>query len=277
MDVVTIAGRRYAQFPRLRAAPGLVHAFSTRPADVSPRADGREEERAARRRQMAGDLGLDPQRLTCCLQVHGLRIAVWDDAPRGGGLLEGFDGVVTAVADVPLMTFSADCPLVLAYDPRRRVLGLLHASWRCTVGQLGRRLVELLVTRYGTVPADLRVGIGPAAGPCCYEVQDDVWQAAAELPRRDEVFLHRNGRLYFDLWQANRQLLLEAGVRDANIELAGMCTMCRNDLFFSYRREGAGCGHFGLMAALVEPAGGQRGNQAAGSVGRGRPAPATEG
>jgi copper oxidase (laccase) domain-containing protein len=85
-------------------------------------------------------------------------------------------------------------------------------------------------------------------------VQDDVYQAAAELPSRASLFVRREGRLCFDLWQANRVLLCAAGLAAENIETAGLCTMCHSDEWYSSRREGPGCGHFGLMAALVEPA-----------------------
>ena len=92
--------------------------------------------------------------------------------------------------------------------------------------------------------------MGPGAGPCCYEVQDDVYEAAAVLSARERCFQRRDGRLYFDLWEANRTQLVDTGVAAEQIEAAGLCTLCHNDVFYSYRREGAGCGHFALLAAL---------------------------
>mgnify|MGYP000179826803 CR=1 FL=1 len=192
---------------------------------------------------------LDPAALCCCAQVHETRIArVGATGPRGR--LEGCDAVLTDVPGVPLMTFSADCPLIVLYDPRRRVLGLVHASWRCTVARLTEQVVRALTAEYGVRPADLRVGIGPGAGPCCYEVQQDVYDAARELRARDAAFQRRDGRLYFDLGRANLAQLAAAGVPPPQVELAGLCTLCHNDLLYSFRREKAGCGHFGLMAAL---------------------------
>ena len=245
-----VQDRRYAQFERLRHEAGLAHAFSTRPANMSPRNGTDAATRAQRRRQMAADLGLDATRLASCQQVHRGALAVVDE-PRADELLPACDGVATALPGVPLMSFSADCPLVLVYDPVRRVVGLAHASWRCTVTRVTLRLVELLAERFGCRSADLLAGIGPGAGPCCYAVQRDVYDAAAGLADRDRLFQTRAGRLYFDLWEANRVQLLVAGVRAESIEPAGLCTLCRNDLFYSYRREGAGCGHFGLLAGLV--------------------------
>jgi YfiH family protein len=250
MHVTEIQGRRYAQWEHLRHAPGLVHAFSTRPLNVAPRNGEGATEREVHRRMMVTDWGLDPGRLCYCQQVHETRLAVVDEA-RVAGPLRACDGVVTAAWGRPLMTFSADCPLVLVFDPRRRVLGLVHASWRCTVARLTGRLVELMSARFRCRSADLRAGIGPGAGPCCYEVQRDVYDAAQVLPGREQCFSSRGGRLYFDLWEASRVQLRAAGIPGENIESAGVCTLCHNDVFYSYRREGPGCGHFGLLAALT--------------------------
>lgn len=251
MHFVQIQGRQYAQFGRLRHVAGIVHAFCTRPADVAPRIGAGVAQRAAARRIMAADLGLAAERLHYCQQVHDTHIAVVDGTTRDA-YLRGYDGAVTEQAGVPLMTFSADCPLVLVVDTRRRVLGMVHASWRCTVARMATRLVELMATRFGCQPADLHAGIGPGAGPCCYEVREDVYEAAASLTGRDRFFQSRDTRLYFDLWTANQAQLLEGGLGAGKIEQAGICTLCHNDVFYSFRREGKGCGHFGLMAALVE-------------------------
>jgi YfiH family protein len=250
MRFFQIQERRYAQFPRLSAEPGLRHAFSTRPQDVSVRNDGGQALRQGRREQMARDLGFDPRRLCYCMQLHETRVAVIG-GPRAGGPLEGCDALITNQRDTPLMTFSADCPLILVYDPAARVVGVAHASWRCTVARLTARLVRQMSEHFGCRAERLLAGIGPSAGPDEYEVREDVYQAAAGLPQRERLFRHRDGRMYFDLWEANRALLIASGTRAENIEVAGICTMSRTDLFYSYRREGPGCGHFGLLAGLV--------------------------
>ena len=118
MHIEPLGGRRYACFEKLRELPGLVHAFSMRGLDVGMRVDARSEERATSRRLMAADWGLDGERLCCCVQVHEGRIAVVD-GPDAPPQMEGYDGLVTNVAGRGLMTFSADCPLVLVYDPQR--------------------------------------------------------------------------------------------------------------------------------------------------------------
>ncbi len=252
MQVETLGPNRYAHFERLSYFDGLVHAVTLRPLNVAQRPGPDEDQRAAHRAQAVADLGLDPRQLRYCEQVHRTNLDIVT-AATPAGLLTGCDGAVTNIVGVPLMSFSADCPLVLLYDPLRRVVAVVHASWRCTVARICQRMVSLMAAEFGCTPPDLRAGIGPGAGPCCYEVQNDVYQAAAaaKLERLDTLFAHRDGRMFFDLWAANRRQLLDAFIPEGQIETAGVCTMCRTDLFYSYRREGPGCGHFGLIAALL--------------------------
>jgi YfiH family protein len=247
MHFVEHSARRYAQFDQLRSAPGLTHAFSTRP-DVVASGDGPRS--TTSRTTFAADWGFDPAHLHHCRQVHQPGLALIR-APEGGPLVE-CDGAATALPGVSLMTFSADCPLVLLYDPVRRAVGMAHASWRCTVARVCMQLVELMVDRLNCRADDLHAGIGPGAGPCCYEVGDDVYQAAADLPGREACFTEHAGRLHFDLWQANRQQLVTAGLEPRRIEAAGICTICAGrDTFYSYRREGPRCGHFALLAGIT--------------------------
>lgn len=242
--------RRYARFPRLSRAAGLVHAFSTCPWDVAARDDGQSDERTGRRAIMTEDLGFRADRLFHTIQVHETRIAgINADSPAGAYF--GHDALHTTAPDCALMTFSADCPLILLFDPQRRAIGMVHASWRCTVAHAATLLVQALRDSYGCQAAELLAGIGPSAGPTAYEVKEDVWQAAADLPGRDEFFPRRDGRMFFDLWTANRRALERAGLKPENIEVAGVCTISSPGVFYSFRREGAGCGHFGLLAGLT--------------------------
>jgi hypothetical protein len=246
----TINSRRYARFERLAAAPGLTHAFSTRGQDVSMRRDARAEIRAAARDRMAADLGLAAARLCPCDQVHGPGLELIDQ-PRPAQILPDTDAVITNVRAQPIMGFSADCPLILIHDPRTPALGIAHASWRCTVAGITRRLIHAMRDRFGCTPAQLVAGIGPSAGPTQYEVKQDVYDAAADLPDRDLLFPRSGDRMFFNLWQANRWQMLAEGIPDEHIETAGICTMTDQDTFYSYRREGRGCGHFALLAALT--------------------------
>ncbi len=183
-----------------------------------------------------------------CNQVHSRKILV----PRRAGLAGSGDGMVIAGGSIGLMGLAADCPLVLAVDPVSGAVGLAHASWRGTAMRITAELVAHFVSRFGSKPVDLVACICPSAGPCCYEIGSDVVQlASAGLGLRAPQFLQkREGKVYFDLWAANIDELMQAGVERENICSANLCTLCRNDLFPSHRMEGEQAGRF---VAVIAP------------------------
>jgi YfiH family protein len=136
----------------------------------------------------------------------------------------------------------ADCTPVLLADTRRLAVAVVHAGWRGSAVRAAGAAVAGLVEVFGCNPRDLVAGIGPAIGPCCYRVGDDVRAAFADRPS-----LFADGKL--DLWAANRQALIEAGVPADQIELAAVCTQCHSDEFFSHRANGGQPA--GRFAALI--------------------------
>lgn len=247
MKTVCVGERRYLMFERLARLPGLVHGVSTKPHDMSLRNGPDAGQRAFHRGQFARDLGLDPVRVTPALQVHGTNTAIVE---QPAARVHDVDALITTQLDLPLMTFSADCPLVLLYAPDVRVLALAHTSWRCTVGVLVMLVIDRLRKDFGVDAKDLHVGIGPSAGPERYEVGAEVRAAARDIPDAAGSFQERDGRLYFDLWTANRAQLLAAGVTAERIELAGLCTITRTDWFYSHRAEQTK-DRFALLAAMT--------------------------
>jgi copper oxidase (laccase) domain-containing protein len=142
------------------------------------------------------------------------------------------------------------------------VIGLAHAGWRGTVSGIASKTVAIMAERFGTCPEYCHAALAPAAGPCCYEVGDDVAEVAGRVfspewnilrPRnRNETINGRKpanqGRWTLDLWSGNAWWLLRAGLKRKNIIISQFCTVCRQDLFFSYRGSG---GLTGRMAALI--------------------------
>jgi YfiH family protein len=221
---------------------GVTHVITTRKGfDVA--AAGKTPRMVAITVQQA----LDLPAVAYCKQVHGRKILV----PRKGGLAGRGDGMVTVDGRLGLMGFAADCPLILAADPVSGAVGLVHASWRGTVMRIATELVSQFVSRYRANPEDVVACISPSAGPCCYEIGPDVLQlASAGLGLRAQQFVERRGaKTYFDLWAANIDELVQAGLDRHNISTAGVCTICRNDLFPSYRAEGDRAGRF--IAAIA--------------------------
>jgi YfiH family protein len=150
--------------------------------------------------------------------------------------------LITGSPEKTLMLRFADCTPVLLADTKRRVVGAVHAGWRGSAVRAASAAVEGLSDALGSSPSDLVAGVGPAIGPCCYRVGKDVEEAFADRP-----WLLADGKL--DLWEANRQALIEAGVPAKHIEVAGICTQCNADRFFSHRANGGQPA--GRFAALI--------------------------
>jgi len=211
-------------------------------------------------------------------RLLGLENVAFLDQVHGGAVLEctrdglagSADGLVTAAPGLALLGKSGDCPLILIADRRRRAVGFAHASWRATVAGVTAAVVRRFVD-LGCDPGDLVACICPSAGPCCYEVGDEVRRAALEgmgphaaaffrSPGRPDSSHEsgdapaRGGRLHFDLWRANACVLARAGLACGSIHVAGLCTICRNDLFPSHRREGDAAGRFAAVIGRVAPA-----------------------
>jgi YfiH family protein len=186
------------------------------------------------RRRVCSELGVDDARLAVNFQIHS---AVVNQA-RGGsrGEVQG-DGLWTEEPGLPLLALTADCvPIALVRTQARPAAAVLHA------GRIGI-LAGLVEAAVATLGPGLAAAVGPAIGPCCYEVREDV---AGPYRERFGRGILAAGRL--DLWSAAERLLREAGcTRVARFDL---CTACRPELFFSNRRDGVPRGSQGVVAAL---------------------------
>jgi YfiH family protein len=250
-----LAGR----FPVLEAM-GVAHVVTTR---QGPDVQQVRQDPAAAGREIAQVLGLGEAAFL--EQVHGGDVLDCTQAGQAGCA----DGLVTATRGLALVGKSGDCPLILLADRHRRAAGFAHASWRATVAGIAPAVVRRMVG-LGCDTRDLVACICPSVGPCCYEVGDEVRAAALQGigPHAASFFrgANRHGssrtgvgvavqepRLHFDLWRANACALAWAGLAANAIHVAGLCTVCRNDLFPSYRREGDAAGRFAAVIGWALP------------------------
>jgi YfiH family protein len=148
---------------------------------------------------------------------------------------------------------TADCVPILIADPVTGAFAAVHAGWRGTLATAAIAGVERLAKEYDAKPENLRVAIGASAGPCCYEVGTEVIEAfSTKFVDGEKLFTHtRPGHAKVDLLKANRDQLISTGVRPERIHIAPICTMCRTDLFFSYRKEKSLHGKVGRLMAVV--------------------------
>ncbi|MES1210372.1 MAG: peptidoglycan editing factor PgeF [Pseudomonadota bacterium] len=249
---------------------GFVHGFTTRAGGVSaPPYDalnlgGKWGDEPAHvlenRRRLAEAVGGHP---FVARQVHGTvirRVRAGDD-PAAVARHEA-DGLCTDVPGLVVGVFVADCVPVLLADPRTGACAAVHAGWRGTVAGILPEAVRTLASEFGSRPADLRVALGPAIGPCCFEVGLEVAEAVVSaIPdaRASGIVLPsprgRADKAHVDLHAANRLLLERAGVDPGAVDAVAACTHHDRERFFSFRRDGAATGQqMGVIRLAGAPA-----------------------
>lgn len=271
----------------LSQLPWLVHGFSTRIGGVSEAYGGHalnlgytaEDSRANVERNRAAffrELGTvrregKPWAVISLRQIHSSAIHAVGERPRH--ILAG-DGLITTRRGILIGIRTADCLPILLADKKQRAVGALHAGWRGTLARIAEKGVGEMRRQYGSRPQDLVAAIGPGIHRCCYAVGEEVReQFASQFAYADALFeevfdsealhlkyplLFLNQRapghgepprsLHLDLAEANRRQLLEAGVPEKNLTISELCTACRTDLLFSYRKER---GVTGRMVAVI--------------------------
>jgi len=250
MELVDIDGVRLYRFPGLAAFPEIIHGVFTRQGGVSrgpyrslnvsldvgdlPR-DVEENQRRVQR-------ALELERLASATQVHGLKEAIITGGhAASAGEIPEVDILITAQPGVGLVIKQADCQAVMFHDPEHRVVAHAHCGWRGQVGGILGETVARLASTFGSRAEALQAAIGPGLGPCCAEFRN----YQKEFP--PELWKYQVRPAYFDLWQLSFDQLRGAGLRPENIEVAKLCTRCREEEFFSYRRDGV----TGRQAAVI--------------------------
>jgi YfiH family protein len=250
MERLDHSGVRLYRFPGLAALPGVIHGVFTRQGGVSRgpfhslnlslSVGDLPEHVHENRRRVQQALGLGE--LFHANQVHGRQAIIVGEgqSPPPGGAPEA-DILITAEPGVGLLIKQADCQAVMFYDPEHRVVAHSHCGWRGQVAGILGETVKLLTQYRGSRPEALLAAVGPGLGPCCAEFRN----YRRELP--PEWWSYQVRPDYFDLWRISFDQLTAAGLRPENIEMANLCTRCREADFFSYRRDGV----TGRQAAVI--------------------------
>ncbi len=244
-------GLEFSRFSGLDS-PSLIHAIFNRRGGASlPPYDSlnvsywvEDDAAAVRQNRALIKRALALQTLVSARQVHGKEVLVVAEEPAADFEAKGYDALITNRLGHGLMIQQADCQAVLIHDPVTPALGLAHVGWRGNVAGIVGATVRAMTTNYGSTPCHLKAAISPALGPCCgqfigYRQQLPSWMHSHQV-RPD----------FFDFPAITMQQLQEAGLSQANIFTAGICTRCSPD-YFSYRRSGK-TGRFATVAALPE-------------------------
>lgn len=208
-------------------------------------------------------------------QIHSDAVRIFSTPPATAPQA---DSAISNCAGLFLGIQTADCVPILLVDPRRHVVAAVHAGWRGTLARIAVKTLGRMRLEFGTNPEEVLAALGPAIGPCCYEVGPEVAQAflgqfahAAEwfegpfermssgeepnplpwLTMMPPGHQPPPERVQLDLRSANRRQLVDAGMRPRNIVLSALCTACRSDLFFSYRKEGPATGRMMSVVGIL--------------------------
>lgn len=236
----------------LAAFPELTHGFFTRRGGLSP-----EPFHSLNLSFSVGDHGplvvenrslvqqaLGLKELVSATQVHGCRASlVTSGNPGTGEEIPDADILITPQLGLGLLIKQADCQAVMLYDPVRQIAANVHCGWRGQVANILQEAVTRLRQSYGCQPEDLVAALGPSLGPCCAEFRN----FREEFP--PEFWHYQVKPTYFDLWALSRDQLLAAGLQPQKIDIAGICSRCREEEFFSYRRDRV-TGRQGAVIAL---------------------------
>ena len=254
-------------FDRLDQEEWLLHAFSTRHGGVSlgtrasmdlslkQDADTRMENFS----RIARAVGFDVEAAVCSYQTHTVNIRRVTAEDAGKGLTaerdyQDIDGLICDVPGLTLVTFYADCVPLFFADTKNHVIGLAHSGWRGTTARMGREMVHAMQDAFGTKPEDLICAVGPSICGSCFEVGPEVEEAFAQTftpEQMKRIVTGRKGdRSYIDLWSANREILLEAGVPGERISVSGICTRCNPQHLFSHRIMGADRGSLAAFMGI---------------------------
>lgn len=256
------------RFPLLSQCAFVSHCFTTRGGGVSTGVCGSLNLSFSRGdapqaveenfRRVAEAFGVTPAQIVCSMQTHttNVRRVGRDDA--GAGVVSPLpwsdvDGLITDEPGILLATFYADCVPLYFVDPVHRAIGLSHSGWRGTAARMGTLTVRAMKDAFGTRPEELLCAIGPSICQDCYEVGGDVAEQFSDgFSQADGALLRvgGDGAFHLNLWEANRQVLLSAGVRGDRIQTTDICTCCNPDNLFSHRYTKGRRGNLGAFLML---------------------------
>lgn len=256
------------QFPMLAQCACIAHGFTTRAGGVSggewsslnlsfTRGDDEVSVRENFRR-VAEAFGVSSEQIVCSMQTHTTNVRRVTASDGGAGVTRPLtwtdvDGLITDEPGVLLGTFYADCVPLYFVDPVHRAIGLSHSGWRGTVARMGEVTLRAMADAFGSRPQEVLCAIGPSICQSCYEVSADVAEQFSEtFPGAGARLLYPTtaDKYQLNLWEANRRVLLDAGILPEHLQVTDLCTCCNPHNLFSHRFTGGRRGNLGAFLML---------------------------
>ena len=256
--------------PLFQRETGIQHGFSTRKGGVSKEhlaslnlsfsVEDAKENVLENFRRIGERFGKTPEDFVLSKQSHETKVLKVGVKDRGKGITkdrdyEGIDALITDEEGLILSCFSADCVPILFYDPIRKAVGACHSGWRGTKGKILRNVVEEMSKHFSSNPADILIAIGPSISKEQYIVSEDLglsfledYKDYSEEDSSSPIRRLSEDKFQLDLWDLNRRIALDCGLKKEHISISGYCTMENPELFFSHRYSQ---GRRGLQGAFI--------------------------
>lgn len=189
---------------------------------------------------IAQALGFDRQQMVSPKQTHSCNIGIVKSV---NDIFPNTDALITNIQDICIFIRTADCVPILLFDPINKAVAAIHSGWRSTIQEISKHTIDLMQKQYGTKPENLTAGIGPSIGPTVYEVGSEVFEQFKNQ-YGDEFInpINESDKALLNLWGINKQILINSGVPENQIEVAEICTYSNPQLFYSARRDGVKTG-----------------------------------
>lgn len=242
----------YLEATALRTCDFLHHAFCSRRGGISEgnffslNFSTREGDSAHNVQQnwkiLATAFNIEVEQFFVVSQVHGDRILIIDHTVRDGASHQSlqYDALITNLPGVAIGIKTADCVPIFFVDKAKQIIGVAHAGWKGTALNISAKVVDTFLEKFSCNRDDIIAIIGPAIGPCCYQVDGIVYHAM-ELHKNRELFFFpctEEGRWFLDLPCANKLQIAGKGIKPEHIYSTHYCTSCDRDIFYSHRGEG---------------------------------------
>lgn len=256
--------------PLLQGAEGIQHRFSTRKGGVSKEhlaslnlsfsVEDQEENVLENFRRIGEIFGKNPEDFVLSKQSHETKVLRVGQKDKGKGIsrkrdYEGIDALISNERGIILSCFTADCVPILFYDPVQKAIGACHSGWRGTKGKILRNVVEEMKKEFCSKEEDMLIAIGPSISKEQYIVSEDLglsfledYPNCSEDDENSPMQRISEDKFQLDLWDLNRRIALESGIREEHISISGYCTMENPELFFSHRYSQ---GKRGLQGAFI--------------------------
>ncbi len=227
---------------------GLTHYFTTRECPIKSKEPEMQEIVEENRKMFRDVLGISEENLIYPEQRHTDTV---DVAQIGKTFYPEADAIILTNKEQAVFLNFADCTPLVAYDKKQNIAAVIHAGWKGTVGKIGAKTILRMQEEFGTNIEDVVVAVGPAISVCCYEVKEDVFNMSmVSVANNQGLYEIRNGKIFVNLKEINKRQLEEIGVK--HIDICPYCTSCNNDLFFSYRKEGATTNRHSVIVKLED-------------------------